>query len=121
MTGRKTPADAKEALSMTPLVWASLALTALFFGAWYGIPMWMTFRRPERHPGFSEARAYLQAKEALAKGESVITVPADGMTTARRHMTATRAIVPGRHHAGAGLAARRSHPVGAHGDTRVSA
>ena len=44
---------------MTPLVLASLALAALFFGAWYGIPMWMTFKRPERGPGFSEARAYL--------------------------------------------------------------
>jgi len=68
---------------MTPLVWASLALTALYFGAWYGIPMWMTFKRPERHPDFSEARAYLQAKEALARGESVITVPAAGTTQGR--------------------------------------
>jgi hypothetical protein len=106
---------------MTPLVWASLALTALYFGAWYGIPMWMTFKRPERDPDFAEARAYLRAKEALAKGESVITVPAAGMTAARRHMTATRAIVPGRHHAGAGLAPRRSHPVGAHEDSPVPA
>ncbi len=38
---------------MTPLVCASLALTALFFAAWYGIPMWMTFKRPERHPDFA--------------------------------------------------------------------
>jgi hypothetical protein len=106
---------------MTLLVWASLALTALYFGAWYGIPMWMTFKRPERHPDFSEARAYLQAKEALARGESVITVPAAGMTAARQRMTATRAIVPGRHHAGAGLAPRRSHPVGAREDAHVSA
>ena len=96
---------------MTPLVWASLALTALYFGAWYGIPMWMTFKRPERHPDFSEARAYLRAKAALAKGESVVTVPAAGMTTTRRHMTATRAAVPGRQHAGAGLAPARSHPA----------
>jgi hypothetical protein len=42
---------------MTPLVWASLALTVLFFGAWCGIPMWMTFKRPERHPDFAEARS----------------------------------------------------------------
>ena len=94
---------------MTPLVLASLALAALFFGAWYGIPMWMTFRRPERRPDFSEARAYLRARAALARGESVITVPAAGMTATRRHMTATRAIVPGREHAGAGLAPARSH------------
>jgi hypothetical protein len=114
------PADSKEALSMTPLVLASLALAALFFAAWSGIPMWMTFRRPERHPDFSEARSYLRAKAALAKGESVLTVPAAGTTSARRHMTATRAIVPGRQHAGAGLAGR-GHPVGAQQDTRASA
>ena len=51
----------------------------------------------------------------------MITVPAAGMTAARRRMTATRAIVPGRHHAGAGLAPRRGHPVGAQEDVRVSA
>jgi hypothetical protein len=114
------PADSKEALSMTPLVLASLALAALFFAAWSGIPMWMTFRRPERHPDFSEAQAYLRAKAALAKGESVLTVPAADMTNARRHMTATRAIVPGRQHAGAGLAGR-AHPAGAQQGTRASA
>jgi hypothetical protein len=106
---------------MTPLVWASLALAALFFGAWYAIPMWMTFKRPERDPDFSEARAYLRAKAALARGESVITVPAAGMTTARRHMTATRAVVPGRQHAGAALAPARSHPVEATEHTNASA
>jgi hypothetical protein len=107
---------------MTPLVWASLALTSLFFGAWYGIPMWMSFRRPDREPDFSEARAYYQAKAALARGESVITAPAARMTTARRHMTATQAVVPGREHAGAGLAPRRNHPVAAREeDTRVPA
>lgn len=105
---------------MTPLVLASLALAALFFGAWYGIPMWMTFRRPERRPDFSEARAYLQAKAALAEGESVLTIPAAGMTTARRHMTATRSIVPGRQPAGAGLA-KRGHPVEAQHDIHASA
>jgi hypothetical protein len=105
---------------MTPLVLASLALAALFFGAWYGIPMWMTFKRPERRPDFSEARAYLQAKAALAEGESVLTVPATGTTTARRHMTATRSIVPGRQHAGAGLA-KRGHPAEAQQATHASA
>jgi hypothetical protein len=105
---------------MTPLVLASLALAALFFAAWYGIPMWMTFKRPERGPGFSEARADLQAKAALAEGESVLTRPAAPMTATRRHMTATRGIVPGREHAGAGLA-KRSHPVETQQDARASA
>ena len=105
---------------MTPLVLASLTLAALFFAAWYGIPMWITFKRPERGPGFSEARAYLQAKAALAEGESVLTRPAAPMTATRRHMTATRGIVPGREHAGAGLA-KRSHPVETQQNTRASA
>ena len=104
---------------MTPLVLASLALATLFFGAWYGIPMWMTFKRPERGPDFSEARAYLQAKAALAGGESVLTRSAAPMTASRRRITATRGIVPGRQHAGAGLATR-SHPVETQQDTHAS-
>jgi hypothetical protein len=105
---------------MTPLVLASLALAAAFFGAWYGIPLWMTLKRPERGPDFSEARAYLQAKAALAEGESVLTRPAAPVTASRRHMTATRGIVPGRQHAGAGLT-KRSHPVETQQDTHASA
>ena len=34
----------------------------------------------ERGPDFSEARAYLQAKAALAEGESVLARPAAPMT-----------------------------------------
>ena len=105
---------------MTPLVLASLALAAVFFGAWYGIPMWMTFKSPEQGPDYSEARAYLQAKAALAEGGSAITRPAAPMTATRRHITATRGIVPGRQHAGAGLA-ERSHPVETRQDTHASA
>jgi hypothetical protein len=92
---------------MTPLVWANFPLAALFLGAWIGIPMWMTFKRPDRQPGFEEARAYHRVKAALTQGEGVITVPAAGMTTTRRHMTATRDVVPGRRHAGAGPVMRR--------------
>ena len=105
---------------MTPLVWANFPLAALFLGAWIGIPMWMTFKRPERQPGFEEARAYYRAKAALTQGEGVITVPAAGMTTTRRHMTATREVVPGRRHAGAGLIMRR-HRAGAEQRTHASA
>ena len=105
---------------MTPLAWANFPLAALFLLAWVGIPMWMTFKRPERQPDHSEARAYYQAKAALTRGEGVITVPAAGMTTTRRHMTATREVVPGRRHAGAGLVMRR-HPVAAEQHTRAPA
>ena len=96
---------------MTPLVWASLALAALYFGAWYGIPMWMTFKRPERHPDFSEARAYLRAKAALARGESVITVPArrdDDRPAAHDRDPRDRARPPARR----GRAGRRAQPPG---------
>lgn len=105
---------------MTPLVWATFPLTALFLLAWVGIPMWMTFKHPERHPDHAEARAYYQAKAALTEGESVVVVPSAGMATTRRHMTATRAVVPGRRHAGAALA-RRSHPAAAELRTGASA
>lgn len=105
---------------MTPLVWANFPLAALFLLAWIGIPMWMTFKRPERAPDHSEAEAYYQAKAALMQGESVVTVPAAGMTMTRQHMTATRQAVPGRRHAGAGLA-KRSHRVPAGQHTRASA
>ena len=105
---------------MTPLAWANFPLAALFLLAWVGIPMWMTFKRPERAPDHSEAEAYYQAKAALMQGESVVTVPAAGMIMTRQHMTATRQAVPGRVHAGAGLA-KRGHrvPTGRH--TRASA
>jgi hypothetical protein len=42
------------------------------------------------------------------------------MTATRQHITATRGIVPGRQHAGAGLA-KRSHPAEAQQDTHASA
>lgn len=105
---------------MTPLVWANFPLAALFLLAWAGIPMWMTFKRPERHPDHAEARAYYRAKATLTRGESVVVVPAAGMATTRQHVTATRAVVPGRRHAGAALA-KRSHPVEAELRTRASA
>jgi hypothetical protein len=105
---------------MTPLVWASLAHRAVLRGL-VRDPHVDDVQAPERHPDFAEARAYLRAKAALGKGESIITVPAAGTTATRRHMTAARAIVPGRHHAGARLTLGRSHPVEPHDDTRVSA
>jgi len=51
---------------MTPLVWANFPLALLFLLAWAGIPLWMTFRRPETPPDYSAAQAYLAAKAALA-------------------------------------------------------
>ena len=30
--------------------WLSIPLAAVFFGAWYGIPMWMVLTRPDWGP-----------------------------------------------------------------------
>ena len=31
-------------------LWINIPLMVLFFGLWVGIPMWMIFKRPDRHP-----------------------------------------------------------------------
>jgi len=51
---------------MTAVVWANVALAIPFLIAFIGIPLWMTFRRPQTGPDHSQARAYLRAKAALA-------------------------------------------------------
>ena len=45
-------------------LWINIPLMVLFFGLWVGIPMWMIFKRPDRHP--RETRtvpAYLQQQQ----------------------------------------------------------
>jgi hypothetical protein len=51
---------------MTAVVWANVALAIPFLLAFIGIPLWMTFRRPQTGADHSQARAYLRAKAALA-------------------------------------------------------
>ena len=44
-------------------LWINISLMALFFALWVGVPMWMTFKRPDRDP--REARtipAYLRKR-----------------------------------------------------------
>ena len=31
-------------------LWINIPLMALFFALWVGVPMWMIFKRPDRHP-----------------------------------------------------------------------
>ncbi|HEY6279944.1 MAG TPA: hypothetical protein VIX86_26840 [Streptosporangiaceae bacterium] len=50
---------------MTPLVITSLLLTIPFLVAFIGIPLWMTFKRPDTVPDHSQAHAYLRARQAL--------------------------------------------------------
>lgn len=51
---------------MTALVLAGLLMTIPFVLAFAGIPLWMTFRRPETAPDHSQAVSYLQARAAIA-------------------------------------------------------
>lgn len=94
---------------MTPLVWANFPPAALIFLAIAGIPLWMTFKRRDKHPDYSEARDHFRAKEQRAHVAAVATGRPEpsGMTTARQHATA-RTPVPGRKHSGA------EQPVRAH-------
>ena len=47
----------------------NMPLATAFFGAWVGIPLWLTFEHPAGRPGFSAADAYLDAKAAPADDE----------------------------------------------------
>ena len=51
---------------MSAIVWVNILLTLPFLIAFIGIPLWMTFQRPERAPDHAEARAYLRTKSAFA-------------------------------------------------------
>jgi hypothetical protein len=31
-------------------LWINIPLMALFFALWAGVPLWMIFKRPDRHP-----------------------------------------------------------------------
>ena len=82
---------------MNALVLANFPLAILVMLAIVGIPLWMTFKRPETAPDYSEARAYLGAKASrvlAAVGEPARA----GLTPARQHAAthATRAAQPTR-------------------------
>jgi hypothetical protein len=51
---------------MSAVVWANILLALPFLAAFIGIPLWLTFRRPETGPDHAEARAYLRARPAFA-------------------------------------------------------
>jgi len=44
----------------------NMPLAAAFFGAWVGIPLWLTFKRQPSRPSFCALDAHLDAKTALA-------------------------------------------------------
>jgi hypothetical protein len=92
---------------MTSLVWLNIPLAILVIAAVVGIPMWMTFRHPERHPDYAQAQAHYRTKAARARGQAVRLgehVLAGPERLRRRPGIITG--VPGRRHSGAPRTAR---------------
>jgi hypothetical protein len=100
---------------VTGLVWLTVPLMVLAFSAIVGIPMWLTFQRPETYPDYAEARAHYLAKAGRAHVAAVAAgQPVDsGLSRARQHAAAQEP-VPGRRLAVRGRPARPCR-VPAHG------
>jgi hypothetical protein len=94
---------------VTGLVWLNVPLVVLVFLAIVGIPLWLTFKRAEHHPGYPGARAHFQARERRGRiSMESARRSAPGLAAARQHATAGAAI-PGRRHSGSGLSHHRAH------------
>jgi hypothetical protein len=50
---------------MSAVVWANILLTLPFLIAFIGLPLWLTFYRPEIAPDHTEAHAYLRTRSAF--------------------------------------------------------
>ena len=82
---------------MSALVLANFPIAALIFAAIVGIPLWLTFKRPDKAPQFSAA---------TSGAKSVAADRVAGPAAARKHVAA-HTPVPGRVHATAQRTARR--------------
>ncbi|HEV3068581.1 MAG TPA: hypothetical protein VGY50_12080 [Streptosporangiaceae bacterium] len=51
---------------MSAVVWANIVLAIPFLAVFIGIPLWMTFKRPQTGPDHTEANAYLRTRTAFA-------------------------------------------------------
>ncbi len=98
---------------MTGLVWLNVPLIVLAFSAIVGIPLWLTFSRPETHPDYAEARAHFMAEARWAQGAAVSAEQPGraGLSSARQH-AAPATPVPGRQHSGSARGARRHVQAG---------
>ncbi len=100
---------------MNALVLANFPLAALIFAAIVGIPLWLTFKRPDRAPRYGESGAAVPVTAASPAG-AASRYEAPRVSLARQH-AAARTAVPGRQHAAAvrghadhgQAAARRDH------------
>jgi hypothetical protein len=73
-------------------LWINIPLMALFFGLWVGIPMWMIFKRPDRHP--RETRtvpAYMRQPASVA-----VPAPAQRWSPARVRVAPREPVPAGR-------------------------
>jgi hypothetical protein len=102
---------------VTGLVWLTVPLMVLAFSAIAGIPLWLTFQRPETYPDYAEARAHYRAKARLAHVAAVAAErPADGALSLARQHAAAQEPVPGRRRASRpGRAGQVSRPGSAGG------
>ena len=72
-------------------LWINITLMVLFFGLWVAIPMWMIFKRPDRHP--AETRtvpAYLQRQPVPALAPAEQWLPARVRVAPRELVSAGR-------------------------------
>jgi hypothetical protein len=100
---------------VTGLVWLNVPLIVLAFSAMVGIPLWLTFKRPDTHPDYTEARAHYLAKARRAHVAAVAAEqPADGGLSLARQHAAAQVPVPGRRHSARRRPARPCR-VPAHG------
>lgn len=50
---------------MSAVAWANILLALPFLIAFIGIPLWLTFQRPEIGADHAEARAYLRTRPTV--------------------------------------------------------
>ena len=73
---------------MSTLVLANFPIAFLIFAAIVGIPLWMTFKRPETAPDYAEARTYFGAKAGLRAVPAYATVRSHAVRVTQPHRAA---------------------------------
>ena len=76
---------------MNALVLTNFPIAILVILAIVGIPLWMTFKRPERTPDYAGAQAYLRGRTSRARTVTAVAGPARTGLTAVRQPAAARA------------------------------